>query len=248
MAGADPASASAVLARRLLRGLGRRAPRHGTSPSIRPGCAPPVGPSAAASSRSCRPRCAAWPRRPGSWPTWPARAPPSAGRASSACGRSPTRPGASPAGRPGRTTSPASSAGAASSPAAAPAATRTGPSGLLASALRVFGDEFVRHAVLPHVLRGGPPGSGGMTPGRGRGRGPHRRPRRLDWTLQVDRIRAMATACAPSCCRSSSSSTTGATRSSVPMPSRTTLLGLARRAVDVCPVLALRLRGMPPRA
>jgi ferredoxin len=25
------------------------------------------------------------------------------------------------------------------------------------------------------------------------------------------------------------------------------LLGLARRAVDVCPVLALRLRGMPPR-
>ena len=92
------------------------------------------------------PARAGWRPPPGSWTTWPVPAPPSAGRACSGCARSPTRRTASPAERARRDdlarverwTGQLAGRGACRHP--------DGAVGLLASALRVFGSEFVRHA------------------------------------------------------------------------------------------------------
>ena len=221
--------------RRLLRRLAGGPRRLGPAARSRRCCAPAGTPSAAASSPSCRRRL--WRRADGADPRLHgrARAPRSADPASSAFARSPTRPHAWPAARPPATTWPGSTRWSGQLAGRGACRHPDGAVGLLQSALRVFGDEFAAPPAHPDVRPADRRGKGGLTGRAGV---------RLD-RGSIDRIRCdgygMCAELLPERIELDDWGYPIVPPGAVPDE----LLEHARRAVAVCPVLALQLRAAP---
>ena len=198
-------------------------------------------PSGAASSRSSTSARAASASRPRSSTTWPARAPPNAARACSACGPSPTRRHGIATAMPATTTSAGSPAGRETLTGRGACRHPDGAVGLVRSALRVFDAEFARHqrnrrCITQRAPHGAPPDVGERLGAAV--------PARISSWASTASVCDGYGICAELLPEMIELDDWGYPIIS-PWPVPPFLEDHARRAVDTCPVLALRLIAVP---